>query len=145
MLVDIQFLDQHHQFGLVSLRLSASRRLDAGSKGSTGQLPFSFVYFLTQPGKDCHALANYLTHNLPFLTMKPLSSNSKLFFNARTEQLLRLPLNGDGLCRLDIGNRTFHLPVEALELLHYHPVSIEPVDNSTTSAEAEPTHSTRAA
>ncbi|MEO1591039.1 MAG: hypothetical protein AAFU71_07075 [Cyanobacteria bacterium J06632_22] len=62
--------------------------------------------------------------------------NTKLFFNSETNQVLRLPVNKQGLCQLDVGNRTFHLPVQALELLHYHPVSIDTVETLSSQAPA---------
>ena len=43
-------------------------------------------------------------------------------------QLLRLPIDHHGLCQLEIDNQTVRLPVKALELLHYHPVTIDAVE-----------------
>jgi len=84
----------------------------------------------------------FITHPL---CMRHSSTASQLFFNPRTHQFLRLPTNSKGLCLLDIGNRTFHLPVQALELLHYHPVSIDPMTAPSETSEDPTQHKRQAA
>ena len=69
--------------------------------------------------------------------MKLSTTDSTLFFNSRTNTLLRLPEDENGHFRLDIENRSFHLPVEALELLNYHLITIDPLDSSTVGQVCE--------